>query len=199
MGLTQRVTCIDHYHERRDSLDQRWWSLVQALNGIPVPLPNLPAEKAADYLETLDLSAIIMTGGNSLSTTPERDAFELTLIPWAIKNELPIVGVCRGMQIINHYFGGTLVPVTGHVATRHDIQFCDEWKQLNPRTVNSYHQWGIYPENLASPLRMTAQHADTSIEAFIHAEKKIAGLMWHPERESALSIADIELLTGLLI
>jgi N5-(cytidine 5'-diphosphoramidyl)-L-glutamine hydrolase len=205
LGLTQRVTRIDDYHERRDSLDQRWWPLVHALNCIPIPLPNLPATEVAHYLEILDLSAIIITGGNSLQTAdpnaadtaPERDAFELALIPWAIQKQLPIVGVCRGMQIINHYFGGTLVPVTGHVATPHRIQFCHDWKHLHPRTVNSYHQWGIYAENLAKNLRITAQHADQSIEAFVHTQEKIAGMMWHPERDSVF--ADIELMRDLLL
>jgi len=199
LGLTQRVMLIDHYHERRDGLDQRWWFLSYALHYLPIPLPNLPAVDTAHYLDALNLSAIIITGGDSLhSSAKERDTFELALISWAIKRRVPVVGICRGMQIINHYFGGSFVTVTEHVATKHHIEFYNDWKHLSSRNVNSYHHFGIYPENLAKDLSMTAQHADKSIEAFIHHNEKIAGIMWHPERETPLISTDIELLTGLL-
>lgn len=212
LGLTQRVTYIEQYDERRDSLDQRWWALAQALDFMPIALPNLTPAEAANYVQALDLSAIIMTGGNTLAfldptdsvnaqrndLAPERDAFEWALMDWGIKQQIPMVGVCRGMQVINHYFGGTLVPMNGHIATRHDIQFCNQWEKLGSRTVNSYHGFGLFADNLADVLEATAQHEDGSIEAFMHSHEKIAGIMWHPEREKILSTDDIDLLKTLL-
>lgn len=196
LGLTQRITRIEPYQEQRDSLDKRWWDMVDALNAVPVPLATLSAEQAASYAEALGLSGIILTGGG---VDPARDAFEQALIAWAIKQDLPIVGVCRGMQMINRYFGGTLVPISTHRATQHHVTFCHTWENLNPRVVNSYHDFGIFPAQLAAPLRATALHEDGSIEALIHPDYKIAGLMWHPEREATLINADIELLKGLLL
>ncbi len=82
LGLTQRVTYIEQYDERRDSLDQRWWGVVDSLGYIPVPLANVPAAQAKHYAEALGLTAIVLTGGED---DPTRDAFEFALIEWAIK------------------------------------------------------------------------------------------------------------------
>ncbi|MFI4955398.1 MAG: gamma-glutamyl-gamma-aminobutyrate hydrolase family protein [Gammaproteobacteria bacterium] len=207
IGLTQRVTYIERYHERRDSLDQRWWGLINQLGFMPIPLPNLSAENAADYARSLNLDGIIITGGNSLppdasDAAPERDAFETALITWALQEERPIIGICRGMQIINQYFGGILSPVQNHVAVRHVIEFCGHWQQFNAREVNSYHNWGIQLEHLGHDLYVTARHTDDSsrqtIEAFQHLQKKVAGIMWHPERVAPYDPADIDLLRNLL-
>ena len=195
IGLTQRTTYIDQYAERRDSLDQRWWPLIQALGYFPVPLAHLPANDVKDYAQALDLSGIIFTGGEA---TPERDVFEYALMDFARKEQLPIVGVCRGMQMINQYFGGTITPIQEHVGVRHRIEFCNGWQHFNSRTVNSYHEFGIFAENLAKDLQISAQHADGSIEAFVHSQQKIAAIMWHPEQENPSLTADIELLKGLL-
>lgn len=195
LGLTQRVTLVEQYGERRDSLDQRWWKLVEALDFIPAPLPNLPSFQVDHYLSAMDLSAIILTGGES---DPARDSFENSLIQWAMDNKRPVVGICHGMQMLNQFFGGSLVPLTNHVAIDHPISFCNEWGSLSPRTVNSYHEYGLFDAQLAEPLEATALHADGSIEAFIHPKLKIAGIMWHPERETVIHEPDLDLLKGLL-
>ncbi len=195
IGLTQRVTMIEKYNERRDSLDQRWWQLVEALGFIPVPLANLSGVQAAQYAKALDLSAIILTGGDADSA---RDEFEFALLSWAIPQRLPIVGICRGMQVINHYLDGSLVSISGHAAVSHRIEFYGQWKNLRARDVNSYHNFGIYPDNLAKNLEATAMHKDGTIEAFTHTTEKISGIMWHPEREHPLIKADVTLLKGLL-
>jgi gamma-glutamyl-gamma-aminobutyrate hydrolase PuuD len=203
IGLTQRVTRVENYNERRDSLDQRWWPLINALGLVPIPLANLPAKDAADYAQSLDLSAIIITGGNSLQVdelecAPERDAFENALLAWALQTDRPVVGVCHGMQMINQYFGGSLTKLNNHVATRHIINFCGGWQQFNDREVNSYHDWGIITQNLGKDLKASAQHADDTVEAFLHIHKKVAGIMWHPEREAPYDADDIYLLKNLL-
>ncbi len=195
IGFTQRVTVVEQYHELRDSLDRRWWTVAETLGFFPVPLATLYASLAAPYAESLDLSAIILTGGEDNAT---RDAFEFALIDWAIDKNIPIVGFCRGMQIMNQYFGGTRVEVPGHKLTRHDIVFCNAWKETQSREVNSYHDFGIYTQQLASELIPTALHEDGSVEAFIHPAYKMAGIMWHPERELFINTEDMALLRSLI-
>lgn len=207
IGLTQRVTYLEHYHERRDSLDQRWYPFILELGYMPIPLPNLPTDNTTEYIQTLDLAAIILTGGNSLppdmsDAAPERDLFETALLNWAIQVDCPVIGVCRGMQMINHYFGGTLSPVQEHVAVKHTLNFCGRWQQYPSREVNSYHNWGIAPNELGPDLQATAFHTDATgkqtIEALQHLHKNIIGIMWHPERLQPYANADLDLLRSLL-
>jgi putative glutamine amidotransferase len=195
IGLTQRVEVTPH-GERRDALDQAWAPLIQSLGFQPVPLPNLRLNIEA-YLDDLNLSGIILTGGNDLSSlphpetpAPERDEAEAAILSYACQHRLPVLGVCRGMQVINHYFGGSLTPVSGHVRTRHRIIPKEDalWEQVFE--VNSFHHYGILPETLADTLAIWGVCDDGSIEAVRQSEGRIYGVMWHPEREAALAPHD---------
>ena len=127
----------------------------------------------------------------------ERDEFEKTFIDYALNKKLPIIGVCRGMQMINLFMGGALSPITGHVATKHVIKSSKNKKQFN-RTVNSYHSWGIKPTELAPNLQPIAFDGNGCIESFESTALKILGLMWHPEREKKFNPLDIQLIGSFL-
>ncbi|MQC92650.1 gamma-glutamyl-gamma-aminobutyrate hydrolase family protein [Vibrio parahaemolyticus] len=200
IGLTQRVDVISNYGERRDAIDQKWCSLLLEMNMLPIPLPNISPSIAFNLFEQLSLDGVILTGGNSLShldvlasdLAPERDAFELALIEYALNNKIPIFGVCRGMQIINYYFKGGFEPIDGHIATNHALVNLDTRFNL-PENVNSFHKWGISKELLGENLIPIAKNIDDSIKAIIHKVEKIAGIMWHPERVKYFKPSDIKL------
>ena len=204
-GITQRVEHIAAYSERRDCLDQRWSLLVQRLDYFPVPLANIQPEKVHDYIESLEIDALLLTGGNSVASldlsaedaAPERDAFESALIGEALLLDIPTVGVCRGMQMINLHMGGNLSPITGHVAVRHAISAVEDNYSL-PQITNSFHNWCIGPTDLASQLTPLALDGDGNIEAFRHADKNLVGVMWHPEREQPFSDLDLGLIKSFL-
>ena len=128
IGLTQRVEVITSYDERRDAIDQRWYDLVFNLGWLPVVLPNIDPSRAEHLVNEYDLDGIILTGGNNLqilepnnsNAAPERDQFETELISLSIKNNIPILGVCRGMQIINLIWRN--LKVRNHVAVRHELK-----------------------------------------------------------------------------
>ena len=107
-----------------------------------------------------------------------RDETEYALLESAMASELPVIGVCRGMQLIMDAMGTPLTRVEGHVAVRHRIVGLS-----GERTVNSYHTWAA--TTLAKPLRAVATCGDV-IEAIDHEESLVSGIMWHPEREPAL-------------
>jgi gamma-glutamyl-gamma-aminobutyrate hydrolase PuuD len=205
IGLTQRVDIKSDYGERRDALDQKWYLLLAEMHMIPVPLPNLSPLLAPIMLEELHIDGVIFTGGNSLchldrkaqDRAPERDAFELALIAHAEHLSLPIFGICRGMQLINYYFGGKLVKVKGHVATNHQLISINSSIEL-PTVVNSYHSWTIPDDGLANPLEIVGKDLDGNIEAYIHQTKKIAGITWHPERETEINILDLNFIKSIL-
>lgn len=201
LGITQRVETISGYEEVRDSLDQRWISLAMALDFVPIPLPNIPPQHVDNLLDTLSLDAILLSGGNTLAivdpqapdASPLRDAFEGELINCARDRSLPILGVCRGMQMINVHLGGSLVAVEGHVKTTHPLNFDATFSDILCTSVNSYHKWGLSTATLAACLKSIAVDGDGHVEAFRHESERIAGIMWHPEREAPFKDQDLNL------
>jgi putative glutamine amidotransferase len=206
IGITQRVENIQAYSERRDCLDQRWSSFSFELGYIPIPLANVAHEKVTSILDTLNLDAILLSGGNSITSfdssasdvAPERDAFESALISAALTRNIPIIGICRGMQMINVHLGGNLISVNGHISVQHSISTLEESYDL-PEIVNSFHKWGIRVDDLAKGLKSISVDSDGNIEAFEHKEKKLLGIMWHPEREEPFNKLDIQLIQRFLL
>lgn len=203
IGLTQRVSVVEDYGERRDCLDQEWTTLLESLRFTPIPLPN-KVTNPQFYLDALDLDGIILTSGNDLSSVgdpdipaPERDEFEEGVLGYAIDQELPILGVCRGLELINTYFGGSLSTIDRHVVRDHAVSFTSVELdiQLPPEvTVNSYHEYGIKSQDLGDDLVTIGTVPDGSIELVTHTQHPVWGMMWHPERESPSETVDRQII-----
>lgn len=205
IGISQRTESFPEVGEIRDCLDKRWITLILNLGYLPIPLPTLsPAGLAKNWLD-LGLDAVILSGGNNIerltpddpSVSAERDAFENQLISFAIDYDLPLLGVCRGMQLINLYFGGSVSAVEAHIGCRHRLHHLSDTHTL-PTEVNSFHRFGVAPTELAASLSPLAVDCEGNIEAFASDRDRVFGLMWHPEREEPTSIEDLELLRGWL-
>lgn len=204
VGITQRVEIVAAYNERRDCLDQRWPVLLSGLDLIGVPIANSLCEPAA-LINGLRLSGFILTGGNDLAVyagaeqqAKERDETERIILSYAQEHELPVLGVCRGMQVINHFFGGSMRKVKGHVNNRHFVKVTSEdisFAEYNQ--VNSYHCWGIFSEGVGRELQVAVYADDGTVEAFYHQALPWIGIMWHPEREESFSRIDRALIKGL--
>ena len=136
---------------------------------------------------------------SAIDVAPERDAFELALIKEAINLKVPILGVCRGMQMINIFYKGKITPVKGHVNTRHDLNVNSEYADLIINNVNSFHNWGIQASDVGSNLIPIATDDMSNVEAFIHEIHSIAGIMWHPERDIPFKQKDIKLIKKFLL
>lgn len=201
IAITQRVEIVPKYGERRDCLDQRWPQLVCALGHVPLPLPNIAPERVAGLLDMLQPDAVVFSGGNSIAclepsapgAAPERDAFEAELLQEALCRDIPVLGICRGMQAINVFLGGSLTGVDGHVGRAHEIYAVEDGLGF-PDRVNSYHNWGIAREGLARGLEPLAFDRDGNVEAFRDPDKALAGIMWHPERETPVNPLDFRFL-----
>jgi len=198
IGLTQRVEVVPSYGERRDCLDQRWAGLLLSLGFCPVPLSN-HVQDVENYLATLALDGVIFTGGNdiveaagSTDITPERDRLEHLALDFAAADGLPVLGVCRGLQLMNVHYEGGLVPVTGHVAQPHSTRLDPDFFPGCPDspTTNSFHGFGIDESCFSPHLRAVAWTEDGSIEAAVHESLLCIGIMWHPEREESLTDHD---------
>ena len=177
--VSQRVDVLADRGERRDALDQRLMAWLVSNELLPVPVPNLPEQVSALWTR-LNPAAVVLSGGNDLAeyggNAPERDAVERALLAHAIADGVPLFALCRGAQLLLDAFGNRLERVNRHVGTRHRLQIDGV-----EADVNSYHQWGC--RSLVAPLEALARADDGVIEAFIHPQLPLLGVMWHPERE----------------
>ena len=186
---TQRVEIAAGYQERRDCADQRIAAFLRACGLVPVPVNNLP-EYAEEMAASLRPAGIVFTGGGDLAkyggNTPERDRTERILLEYALREGIPLLGFCRGMQFIADQFGSGLAPVKNHVACRHAVA-----GELPHQQVNSFHNWGVtaVPEEFCPLLRSE----DGGIEAMRHRRRGVMGIMWHPERETPFAQEDVRL------
>jgi putative glutamine amidotransferase len=184
---------------------------VERAGGLPVALAPLPTESVEALLEYL--SGLLLTGGPDLDpvcygaephaqlgpTDRSVDEFELELCRQADRDGLPILGICRGSQVLNVTRGGTLhqhVPDLGSgeiehrqlepgTLTTHDVRVSPDSSLAQttgggPVAVNSFHHQAV--ERLGADLRPVAWAEDGLIEAVEDvAGRFILGVQWHAE------------------
>lgn len=193
---------------------------VQQAGGIPITLPL-----SADYNVVLEqvriVDGILLSGGQDVNpllyneqpnvlmgnTCPERDTFEMLVIKAAVELNKPIFGICRGSQIINTYFGGTLyqdnsmkddskirhanasnpqLPIH-HVSVEPGSFLANAVKKAEIIT-NSFHHQSI--KEVASGFEAVAYAPDGIVEAIEYkgADKWICAVQWHPEMMSGQDV-----------
>jgi len=188
IGISTRIIPSENYVDDRDGLSHDWPSFLEKINITPILIPN-SLDEIEKYLDDMNLNGIILSGGDSIGEFPLRDKTENKILEYAINKKIPIFGVCRGMQIINEFFGGNIIKTKDkkHVGKSHKIIINTEeiFSFLTKKeiTVNSFHNNIIIEKNIGKNLKPIAKNKqDKSIEAFIHSDYKIIGTMWHPER-----------------
>jgi len=189
VAVTQRVAVVPQYGERRDCLDQAWTKFLFTCGLLPVLLPNVP-EAAVALCEEANVNGIVLTGGNDLAVlggdAPERDVTENAVLDWAAQHTIPVLGTCRGMQVIQQRFAVSLCRVEGHVAQQQTIRIDNQREE-----VNSYHHFGAFESR--PPLETWALADDGVVKAIRHSTQSITGIMWHPERLAPFRPADVQL------
>lgn len=190
IAITLREDNISDRNEYRDAIDQRWAEFLLENNLIPIYVPN-NLRVAKSLVKHIAFKGLILSGGNSIDSkendySQKRNETEEFLLNWAIEKSIPIIGVCRGMQFIQTFFGDNLVKIEGHVARHHEVFGID-----HSRIVNSYHQFGTREAN--SVFNVIYKSDDGIIEQISHKENQITGIMWHPEREATFDKNDLKL------
>ena len=190
VGISLRVENIKNYNEKRDAISQDWIKFCNSAGLIPILIPN-NLKDTKEFLKFMDLDMLIFSGGDNMGDDIERDKTEKNMIEFAIKNKIPSLGVCRGMQFFNKFFGGKIYHDMNktHVKTRHKIKFTDKKIEkilgLKLNTVNSFHENLLKSNILSKDLQpFGIDDTDDTIEAFYHKKYPIIGVMWHPEREN---------------
>lgn len=197
-------------------------SYSRAIHGAGGMMAMLPPDRRAseDPGELLDrIDALVLGGGadidpdsqgveahpETIGTNPDRDRFELALALGALDRGIPLLGVCRGMQVLNVACGGTLDqhipdrlgheihrPVPGAWA-EHEVRIepgslAAEAAGTERLTVKSHHHQGI--DRIADKLTATAWATDDeSVEAIESGDGSFAlGVLWHPEEDATDAI-----------
>ena len=189
IGITLRVEHIEKYNEKRDAISHDWVKFLEISNAFPIFIPNT-LKDTKHFLKTMNLDGIILSGGDNKGDDIERDNTEKEIIELAIKEKIPILGICRGMQILNDFFGGSILLSNDseHIAKHHEIKLIDtnmkEIFQTEKIKVNSFHNNLIKKETLGDDLCVFGiSENDNTVEGFYHKNLPIIGVMWHPERE----------------
>ncbi|WP_315077717.1 gamma-glutamyl-gamma-aminobutyrate hydrolase family protein [uncultured Clostridium sp.] len=204
IGVTMRIIQNQTYYEVRDGISSDYIEFFNQYNITPILIPNNLIDPV-EYFKNLNCKALILTGGEDILITKnniesnnmfknKRDETEYRLLDYCIKNDIPVLGICRGMQMINIYFGGQILDLNKrleeakHVNTMHRIKILDKMLCLNLKQleVNSYHNNGVVIETLSSKLDYFAITEENVIEGLYYKSYKTIGIQWHPERSKAL-------------
>ncbi|WP_327427400.1 gamma-glutamyl-gamma-aminobutyrate hydrolase family protein [Streptomyces sp. NBC_01236] len=183
--------------------------LVQRAGGLAVMLPPDDPAQAAATVARLD--GVVVAGGPDVDpvrygaersprtgpAAPERDAWELALIRAALASGTPLLGICRGLQLLNVALGGTLVQhIDGHVKDagvfgHHEVTPVPGslYAGVVPEVtaVPTYHHQAV--ERLGDGLRASAHAADGTVEAIeLPGSSWVLGVQWHPEAGEDLRV-----------
>jgi putative glutamine amidotransferase len=197
-------------------LSRSYVDAVQAAGGLAVLLPPDPqlVQQPDEALELID--GLLLAGGADLDpasygetahaetqdSVPERDAFEIALTRAAIERDIPVLGICRGMQLINVALGGTLIQHLpehfGHQEHRrvsgsfdgsdHDVDVLGDTLAMRVigaagHATKSHHHQGV--GRVGEGLRVSATSPfDGLVEAIELPERSfVLGVQWHPEAD----------------
>ena len=210
-------SCVRSIHERAfHTVNERYTSaVIDAVGGLPVLIPAIgPMADCGAILDRLD--GILLTGSPSnvephhyggppsregTLHDPDRDATTLPLIREAVRRDMPVLAICRGIQELNVALGGTLhqhvpdvfgdkvqhsQPDRRHLAT-HDVKLQTEHTRIgsivgvSELRVNSFHHQSVH--RLGRDLREVGWAPDNVIEALEHADQRrfVVAVQWHPE------------------
>lgn len=204
IGLTMRVESGGPDGESRDALAHDWPRLMAlALGDAPwVPIPNL-GQCVEQFLDAWAIDAVVLTGGNDVSACPLRDETERVVLDRCIGGGLPVLGVCRGLQLAQAYFGGALRTASeahrsGHV---HAVELCDDGgrRMLGARRIEvpSFHRCAVRLDELHPELEAWAISEDGLVEGLRCRSAPLVAVQWHPERPLPNPDLGVRLLRGL--
>jgi gamma-glutamyl-gamma-aminobutyrate hydrolase PuuD len=205
-----------------DFLRHTYFPFLEPLGFVPVVVPNMVADPAA-YVTTLGVEGVILTGGGDIDPARYRqpvtdgrevsllrDTTEGRLVEAALEHGWPVLGICRGMQFINVYFGGALVQdipsqvgaAVDHDESEHPVAVIDPviagWLGAQTFDVNTHHHQAVLADRLAPDLVAFARsEPDGVIEGVYHRQRPVLGVQWHPERPGPSRTTDRRLIRAL--
>ncbi len=192
---------------------------VQRAGGVAIVLPPDPSAVSEPDLLLDRVDALMLAGGADIDpasygaephpetkgTWPDRDAFELALTRRALQRDMPVLGICRGMQLLNVALGGTLtqhLPETLGAETHRTVvgTFSEHHVRLEPDSlactaanVESFVVWSRHHQGvdrLGEGLKVTGWSAEDDLPEAIELPGKhfALGVIWHPEEDESSKV-----------
>jgi len=208
------VTCDYDVEKQTSQLHRGYYDAIVEAGGVPVLIPNMHQEKALQILTFLD--GLLLTGGNDVDPSffgeapipklgfvnPFRDSLEISLCRQAMRQDIPVLGICRGIQLMNIAMGGTIYQdlesqwTSGQLYKHrqqapdwygsHEVEL-DKGSKLRQMLgveklfTNSFHHQAI--KKLAACFKITAWCGDGVVEGIESLCHSFAvGVQWHPEK-----------------
>lgn len=194
-------------------LNKDYYNAIVNIGAIPIILPYANHVDLKDILDIVD--GVLLTGGDDIDpafldegpltslgkVNPERDIRELSIARYCLQERIPLLGICKGMQVMGIACGGQLYQDIYSQKTSHTIQHQQKapswygWHEIELEQdtklytiihnttirVNSFHHQGM--KDSGSLLKVCARSKDDLIEAIEHPEHPFyIGVQWHPER-----------------
>lgn len=162
--------------------------ILEMLNKLDILINPINVSKNINKNVLKNSDGLFLMGGGNINIIEKkkinqiRDKFEKKLFEYFIKQNKPIIGICRGFQNIISFYGIKLDKVKDHVKTNHHIKINNSrFLKYDYLNVNSYHNYAVkmLPKNFSEISKLK----DGSIEIAEHKTKKILCLMFHPERK----------------
>lgn len=215
VGITAFCDC--EHNKKYTKIRCSYINAVYRAGGTPIIIPPFDTHKQLkEYIALID--ALVLSGGEDIdpasygednvieleNINPDRDKWEISLFREAYKAEIPILGICRGMQLINVSLGGSLYQDLEHQLNcefshlpldskrRENLEYVNHKVNILKNTtlnkilaadhldVNSHHHQAI--KDLSKSLTIAAKSECGIIEAVENkAESFLIGVQWHPE------------------
>ncbi|BES64202.1 gamma-glutamyl-gamma-aminobutyrate hydrolase family protein [Gottschalkiaceae bacterium SANA] len=219
IGVLGNLTTVEERAVTRAFVNQSYIDAVEKAGGVPLVFPVGIDRKATAYLlERVD--GLLVTGGIDVhpfyydeepyeelgAILPTMDLFHIEAVRKAVEMQMPILGICRGLQVMNVAFGGTLFQDLSHIPTmvlKHQQEGSRTLgmhyveveagsrlrKMIGERVmVNSLHHQSI--KDLAPDFKVVAKASDGVVEAIEKKEYGFClGVQWHPEEMIQVSSA----------
>lgn len=189
--------------------------------GLDLILISINQKDPIEFCKRMNIEGFIFTGGNGVNPkewneeittqnlfSDQRDQLQKELTKYAIKKNLPILGICHGLHFLNVYFGGKLIQDISTISNTphapinnkkipHSIQILEEKNYLGESAiVNTFHKQGITSDLLGNLKPFAICSNDNTIEAANHPNYPFAGVTWHPERESPNKEFNLKIITA---
>ena len=204
------------WHQTADVLHSEYADAVVAAGGVPVLLPPASGDPEAARAVVARLDGLVVSGGADVDPAryaarphvrtagwrPDRDAWELALLDAADETGLPVLGICRGMQLMAVHAGGTLDQHTPDLVGHEEHSpggdvFGDIHVAVDPDSriaamvgdavlVRCHHHQSVHA---APGYTTSARASDGVVEAMeLPGERFCVGVQWHPEMGDEVSL-----------